>query len=313
MPATARHIALCFIVVYLGGNSLVLAEDSLVDAVAKKSSCPITVHTSHPWTLAESANFRCWSQLDQASARQLAETCEAWRDSLRATWLTVSEKELWIPKCEVVVHPDCMQYNHALGDSRQDLSVGSTRMTIDNGRIVMRRIDLRADVPDWAQAALPHELTHVVLRERFGARKLPRWADEGIAMLSESSEKQEERINQLRDSIRRQPLPTLQYLIRAQCSTDPNLRDTFYSQSLALSSYLISRSTPARFVEFIDESSEIGFDKALKKHYQVEGITALQREWNNWIKQPEGIRIIQMPIQIRREPSSLQLGRRNQN
>ena len=75
-------------------------------------------------------------------------------------------------------------------------------MNFDQGRTVLRRIDVRADASDWSNAALPHELTHVVLGERFGGHALPRWADEGIAMLSESREKHRERVANLRGESR---------------------------------------------------------------------------------------------------------------
>ena len=41
----------------------------------------------------------------------------------------------------------------------------------------------------FAPTALSHELTHVVLADRFAGRQPPRWFDEGIATLADSTEK----------------------------------------------------------------------------------------------------------------------------
>ena len=53
------------------------------------------------------------------------------------------------------------------------------------GRIVSRRIDLHCDDPNAFVGVLPHETTHAVLAGRFGPGRLPHWADEGMAVLSE--------------------------------------------------------------------------------------------------------------------------------
>ena len=42
----------------------------------------------------------------------------------------------------------------------------------------------------WQTAALPHELTHVILADCFVGRLVPRWIDEGAALLADPAEKQ---------------------------------------------------------------------------------------------------------------------------
>jgi hypothetical protein len=42
----------------------------------------------------------------------------------------------------------------------------------------------------WMTSALPHELTHVVLAEKFTRKQIPRWANEGMAILSEPAARQ---------------------------------------------------------------------------------------------------------------------------
>jgi hypothetical protein len=169
-------------------------------------------------------------------------------------------------------------------------------MNFDHGRVVFCQIDVRADADDWSNAALPHELTHVVLGERFGGHALPRWADEGIAMLSESSEKHRERLTHLRGTMARRQLLSVDELVRMDRLPNAAQRDAFYGQSVALTSWLIQRSTPARFADFIEDSQNLGMSEALKRHYRIEGVAGLQREWDQWTRQPETVDLVRLKL-----------------
>ncbi len=260
-------------------------------------SVSLSVRTTGAWTIVESANFRCCCQLPETDARRLAECCETWRSRLRRAWLTEPSDQCWCPKCDVHVHPNREAYNRTLNRSG-DTSVGSTMMNFDQGRAVLRRIDLRADAGDWSNAALPHELTHVVLGERFGGHALPRWADEGMAMLSESSDKHRERLVNLQETLAQRPTFRLSELVRANRMPQPQLRDAFYGQSVALTSMLIRKSTPAKFADFLEESRLNGIDRALKEHYQLNGVVELQHEWDQWTRHPETIEFVSLQLHV---------------
>lgn len=261
-----------------------------------------SIRQSGGWKVVESRNFRCWSVLPDQEVRQLAQSCEVWRERLRKTWMTHVTPNDWVPKCDVYVHTTRADYNRAL-NRPGDSSVGSTMMDFDQGRTVLRRIDVRSDASDWSNAALPHELTHVVLGERFGGHALPRWADEGIAMLSESSDKHRERLTNLQEIVAGRPTLTIAELCRTTRIPSAALRDAFYGQSIALASLLIAKSTPAKFADFIEESTAVGLDPALQKHYNLQGVNALQREWNEWIRRPQAMKFTSLPIQVGTFPS----------
>ncbi|MBS0204304.1 MAG: hypothetical protein JSS49_15480 [Planctomycetes bacterium] len=273
-----------------------LAE-SEVAATQEPAAVSLTVKRSGAWILVESPSFRCWSQLPESDARLLAESCETWRNRLRTTWISEPAPEAWVPKCEVLVHPDRTAYNQALRRPG-DVSVGSTIMNFDQGRTVQRRIDVRADASDWSNAALPHELTHVVLGERFGGHALPRWADEGIAMLSESADKSQERLENLRSVLAQGPTLSMVDLTQMNRLPQPQFRDAFYSQSVGLTSFLVRKSTPAKFADFVADSVVEGMDNALLQHYSLNGVGTLQREWNEWVRQPAAMSFVSLPIQV---------------
>ncbi|WP_157605130.1 peptidase MA family metallohydrolase [Schlesneria paludicola] len=262
-----------------------------------ESSVPLTMRVTGVWKVVESPNFCCRGQLADGDMRRLAECCEAWRSRLRTLWITGVRSDVWAPKCDVYVHPTQVDYNLAL-NRPGDVSVGSTMMNFDQGRVVFRRIDVRADANDWSNAALPHELTHVVLGERFGGRSIPRWADEGIAMLSESVEKHRVRLTNLQQLISRRQTLSLYELVSLQRIPGPQQRDAFYGQSVGLASWMIHRSTPARFADFVDECQSLGMEKALRQHYQIDGLAGLQRDWDNWMRTPDAIEFVSLQLHV---------------
>jgi hypothetical protein len=290
------HLTCWFSLMGLISFRSALAE-SKVDTPDPSTSIITKVQTNGPWKIVDTANFRCWSQLPEADARRLAESCEVWRSRLRSAWITKADSSDWTPKCEVYIHPNQAAYNQTLRRPG-DASVGTTAMNFDQGRTVYRRIDVRADASDWSNAALPHELTHVVLGERFGGHALPRWADEGIAMLSESAEKHRERLENFQTILVARNTFPIGDLVTAKGMPAPHRRDAFYGQSLALSSLLVRKGTPAKFADFIEDSIRIGSDQALKTHYAMNGVLELQQEWNDWVKRPESVSFVSLPIQV---------------
>ncbi len=282
-------------VVWLMIGNIVSADDPEVALNDSELVADVRVQTKDGWSVIESPNFRCRCQLNEADGRRLAQCCETWRVRLRKAWLTQSDSECWQPKCEVCLHPNLEAYNRALGRPG-DTSVGSTTINFDQGRAVLRRIDIRIDARDWSNAALPHELTHVTLAERFGGRTLPRWADEGIAMLSESPEKHRERLTNLQETLVRHPTYRMFDLVKTVRVPPAHLRDAFYGQSVAVVSLLVRKSTPAKFADFVAESERVGLDQALREHYRVDGIAGLQREWDESIRRPEAIEFVSLQL-----------------
>uniref|UniRef100_A0A7C4LMF2 Peptidase MA-like domain-containing protein n=1 Tax=Schlesneria paludicola TaxID=360056 RepID=A0A7C4LMF2_9PLAN len=244
----------------------------------------VTLQRQGGWCVAESANFRCWVCADGEAARELALTCESWRRRLHEQW-GLPSVGTWLPRCEVIVHPHQTAYATAL-NRPGDSSVGSTRMQFDGERIVLRRIDLRRDAADWQGSALPHELTHVVIAERFAGRPLPPWADEGLAMLSESSAKQQVRLNSLHQTLRHGPCYSVRDLMAVRRLPPVEWRDAFYGQSFALTAWLVDRNGPEAFLRFLEACQHQPLDEALRGHLAVEGVAGLEQEWESWVRSP---------------------------
>jgi hypothetical protein len=127
--------------------------------------------------------------------------------------------------------------------------------------------------------SLPHELMHVVLADRFSLRRIPPWADEGIAMLSESTARLNQRLSGLRQSAARGSLYTFQELIHVETGPQPAARDAFYGQSLALVSVLLECGTRKQLLDFIAASQLEDCDAALRKVYGSRAPIDLERQF----------------------------------
>lgn len=263
-----------------------------VASAAEPAKIAVTVRQQTGWHVAETANFCCCTLRD-AAARDLAIACEQWRQRLCQTWGSNAEIPSWSPRCEVVVHPTQAAYRSALGRPG-DASVGSTRMQFDGQRVVLRRVDLRCDAADWCVAALPHELTHIVLAERFHDRPLAPWADEGMAMLSESPLKQQQRMADLHNALQYRSTYRIADLFAVRQLPPAHLRDAFYGQSLALTSWMVARATPQGFARFLQACDAMPLDEALQQELGLDSVAQLEREWRQWVQARQNFDLVKL-------------------
>ena len=101
--------------------------------------------------------------------------------------------------------------------------------------VVSRRMDLRCDNPGMLDAILPHETTHIVLAGMFGNHDVPRWCDEGIAVLTEPAYKVDQHRRNLENGVRDGMLYPVQDLMQLE-ETIPSRAASphFYAESVCL-------------------------------------------------------------------------------
>lgn len=146
----------------------------------------------------------------------------------------------------------------------------------------MRRIDLCGSAEGCFTDSLPHELTHVVLADQFTDRRIPQWADEGIAMLAESPEKLQRRLNELQGLVARNRTMGLHELMKLDQGPPVASRDAFYGQSVTVTGVLLERGTPEQFLRFVKAGQRHGYEKALREVYAIESWSELESEWQNF-------------------------------
>jgi len=231
------------------------------------------------WFVLETANFQiCWDQ-SKATAAHVARHAESWREVLCTTWLGKKPLGPWKPKCQIVLHFSQRSYVAAVGRG-SERTVGSSLVRVDKGRIVSRRIDLLDAGTSFLSAALPHELTHVVLSDRFTSAVVPRWADEGMATLADTEAKQKRHHKDLRESVAHHTTYRAAELLAVDDYPAPDRFGAFYGQSVSLTRFLVDRKSPQQFVQFLERARHTGYDSALRECYDIAGVGELDRQWH---------------------------------
>jgi hypothetical protein len=126
-------------------------------------------------------------------------------------------------------------------------------------------------------SVLAHELTHTVLAHALG-KPVPRWADEGAAVLSE-----EKSVTDRLDGVFEQMLKKRGQIVPLQrlfTMTDyPDDRAGFYAQASSVTRFLLERKDRVTFVAFLRTADGKGWDIALRKHYDIRRVSELEKAW----------------------------------
>lgn len=261
------------------------------ESVCNCPSCPIEEsYRRSRWNIIETANFKISSEVSKASATDIAKHAEALRSELVPKWLGSGTTQSWTPKCEIVLHGSRDSYVSAVGRG-SERTVGSSLTKNDGPKVVLRRIDLLGNGTNFLEAALPHELTHVVLKDRFVTAHVPRWADEGTAILSDPSDKQRRHAVDLKRAISSSSTFHAAALLTLEEYPAPDRFGVFYGQSASVTEFLVRRKTPEKFIKFIEKANAVGYDSALRTCYDIASIGELDRLWRDWAALPSPSRL----------------------
>ncbi len=234
------------------------------------------------WQIRDTANFRIYHN-NTSLAEKVAHAAEAVRREQTRRWTNALPRAPWQPQCEIYLYPTARQYATMTGQPED--SPGFSTMGMNGGRIISRRVNLRADHPALVPAVLPHEITHVILADLFSMEQIPRWADEGMAVLSEPADEQHRRAGDLVEPLAANRLFPVETLM---CMDYPDNRfwGLYYAQSVSLTHFLVQQGTPAQMVQFLQgvqkhgaPAQRDGYEAELRKVYKIDGFPDLQRRW----------------------------------
>lgn len=270
------RLLLCFAVETVS----ILALPHMVRAGEAKlctwSECRCARATSRKQCDSTSANFEIRSFLTGPVAADVARHCEEIRDRLRCDVFELGAAN-WRPRCVVVLHASRESYARAVGTAGVQ-TVGSSRVKFTSGRVSQRRIDLLVLDVERGLAALPHELIHVLFADAFPDTPPPKWAEEGLALLVDSADKQTRHRRDLLICARDRTLLPLNRLIANPDYPPAHHRAAFYAQSLSLVEFLIHDRPPNEFVRFVRLALTHGSDYALESIYSLD-IIELEARW----------------------------------
>jgi hypothetical protein len=125
-------------------------------------------------------------------------------------------------------------------------------------------------------STLPHEITHAILADHFRC-PVPRWADEGVAVLSES-EAERKRHDMLAGQIltTKRAIPLSRLL--ALTSYPPDVM-AMYAQGYSLTHFLVEAKDRPTFLAFVADGMKSDWDRAVRKRYAYKDVAALEAAW----------------------------------
>ena len=251
------------------------------EAVAQPVAFKHHLGTQQNWSVTETANFVIYHR-DPALAEEVAQLSERARMASQDTWFRDEASPDWAPKCHMYLYPTGQEYSMATNVGVE--SPGHSSVINNAGTIEKREVHLRADDPTMKYAVLPHEVTHVVLAGRFGTSSLPRWADEGMAVLTEPVDKQDAHLANLsRTHAMGRAYTCGQVMTMAQYPPGDRMRD-FYAHSVGICRYLVERHGHDKLVEFLRLSLQTGnYEQSLKQIYGMGSFTDLEREFRGFV------------------------------
>lgn len=229
------------------------------------------------WQTFVTPSFRIFHN-DEALARKAATRAETARRAAGKLWTGTEPTAPWSPKCDLYLYPTAEMF--AAQTLQPAESPGFSTAGLEGGRVTVRMVKLRADYPKMLDAVLPHEITHIVLADLFPTKQIPRWADEGMSVLSEPAAEQALRVGDLAGPIRTDVLFRLDVLMAADYPSGAHWA-LYYAQSVSLTRYLVGRGTPQQFVKFVRGSQEQGVEGALRAVYGIESVAELERRWKS--------------------------------
>lgn len=216
-------------------------------------------------------------------AKQVALTAERCREELAVDWLGHSLPK-WSARCQVRVKVG------------QVGAGGATTFSFSGGHVYGWDMTVQGSLERILDSVIPHEVSHTIFASHF-RRPLPRWADEGAATLAEEDSerrRQQKLAEEVMPTQRRIPLRELLQITEYPKNMQHVL--TLYAQGFSLANYLVQKGGKVRFLAFIQEAHEIGWDSAFRKHYDESNIEALEQKWSQWIisgspalRQPDGV------------------------
>jgi tetratricopeptide (TPR) repeat protein len=230
------------------------------------------------WAIAETTNFRVHHRQSPELAEKVAHIAEATRVAMSRKWFG-DVPPAWTPRCEIWLHPTAQDYTKAT--PAPAWSPGHSTMHAEGERVLERRMDLRCDAPHLLEGVVPHETTHIVLCGRFGRFTVPRWVDEGVAVLTEPRELIEMHLRNLPRHRQEQTLFPLVQLTKFYTNyPDGRSIGPFYAQSVSLVEFLSSQpGGPREFIQFVRDGLAGGYEAALRKHYGIQGFEDLEKRW----------------------------------
>ncbi len=224
---------------------------------------------------------------DANLARKVALTAEHYRKELAIDWLG-EELPDWKKRCPISVKVG------------QIGAGGATTFAFDRGQVFGWKMNVQGTAERILDSVIPHEVSHTIFASYF-RRPLPRWADEGAATLVEHSSERSRQTLLLRQVWKTRSRISLRELLAIK-EYPKRMQDvlTLYAEGYSLADFLVQAGGKKRYLHFLEDAHRHGWDKAIRREYNLKGISELEGRWNKWVlagspdlKIPEGVKLVE--------------------
>src|SRR5262245_24157718 len=208
-------------------------------------------------------------------AKQVGEAAEVYRKELAIEWLG-HELPRWSAPCPIKVKVGQLGAGGATTFSFFPNAHGSAE-------VCNWDMNIQGSLERILDSVLPHEVSHTIFACHF-RRPLPRWADEGAATLAEHESerrRQELTVTQVIKTSKRIPLKNL--LNIKDYPRDMQDVLTLYAEGYSLADLLVREGGRARYLKFLADAHQRGWEQAIRAHYGYRGVDDLEKRWQDWV------------------------------
>jgi hypothetical protein len=207
----------------------------------------------------------------EAIARRAGEWAEYYRREKAIQWLG-REMPPWNEPCPLKM------------TLTMNGSGGATNFQFDHGQIFSQDMHIEGSLDRMIASVMPHEITHTVFAHYF-RQPVPRWADEGGAVLSEDDLERGRHDKLVREILQ---TPGRAFPLRRLFGMTQYPRDVMvlYAEGYSVTNYLVGLNGKPAFLQFIAAGMQGDWDSAVRAHYRFDSIEQLERAWVESLKKP---------------------------
>jgi len=201
-------------------------------------------------------------------ARQIGDAAERHRKEQATLWLG-REMPRWPEPCPLRVSITTTN------------PTGATTFAFDRGSVLQQSMHLEGSLDRVVNSLLPHEVTHAVFAHHF-RQLVPRWADEGGAIVAEEKGEQKRHDQLIREMVKNGRAMALGRLFTLK--EYPRDLLVLYAQGYSVTQFLVEAGDRRKFLAFVADGMKDGWDKAAKGHYRYKDVNALEEAWLAWLE-----------------------------
>jgi hypothetical protein len=160
------------------------------------------------------------------------------------------------------------------------------------GGVAGQNMEIRGPLDRLLASVLPHEITHTVFAYYF-QRPVPRWADEGGAVLSEDDLERDRHDKLTRQILNHGREIRLRNLLSLRDYPNGQI-ECLYAEGFSMANYLVDRSDRQTFLKFVAYGMQRGWDGAAQTFYQHRTVEELEAAWLKRLRDTKGQSLIQL-------------------